>query len=81
MCSPLTIAMKLASSPSQEFLDHDRVAGRAELTGEHRLRAARSASSVVSQMMTPLPAASPSAFTTSGARCARTQAAIEVRLA
>ena len=37
-CRPSTMAMKLASSPSQELLDHDGVAGLAEAPGEHVLR-------------------------------------------
>ena len=37
--------------------------------------AAATASSVVAAMITPLPAARPLAFTTIGARCARTHAA------
>ena len=44
-CAPSAITMKLASSPSQELLDHDARAGRAErVAGEHRVDARRCAS-------------------------------------
>ena len=56
----------------QELLDHDGVAGGAETAAEHGAAAAAMAASWVSQMTTPLPAAKPSALTTSGSRCART---------
>ena len=79
MCSPLTIAMKLASSPCRNS-SITTVLPAAPNWPENIACAASIASSVVSQMMTPLPAARPSAFTTRGARCARTQACVEGRL-
>ena len=77
-CVPSTIAMKLASSPSRNssMTTTRRRPGR---SGPANMSsAACTASSVVAQITTPLPAARPSALTTSGARCARTQAASNV---
>src|SRR5262245_13135619 len=73
MCSPLTIAMKLASSPSRNS-STTTVLPAAPNWPANISSTLAIACPVVSQITTPLPAARPSAFTTSGARCARIQA-------
>ena len=71
---PSTIAMKLASSPSRNSSTTTRSPALPKRPANMSCAVA-TASSVVAQITTPLPAASPSAFTTSGAFCARIHAA------
>ena len=59
--------MKLASSPGKELLDHHFLGPVAEPPGEHLLRGCDGRLPRSSAMTTPLPAASPLAFTTIGA--------------
>jgi len=61
----------------QEFFDHDGAAGAPKLPPSMALHESI-ADSWVSQMTTPFPAASPSALTTTGRRCARMYAGSKV---
>ncbi len=73
-CVPSTIAMKLASSPSRNSSTTTTSPALPKRPANMSC-AVVTASSAVAQITTPLPAARPSAFTTSGAFCARTQPA------
>ena len=70
---PSTIAMKLASSPSRNS-STTTLSPAGPKRPANMACVVSTASSVVAQITTPLPAARPSAFTTSGAFCARIQA-------
>jgi hypothetical protein len=72
-CSPSTITMKLASSPSRNCSTTTVSPALPRLPANMASMAAI-ASSAVGAMTTPLPAARPSALTTMGGRCARTHA-------
>ena len=66
-CSPSAITMKLASSPCEEFLDHDLVRRpRRSWPANMACAPPRWPPRASCAMTTPLPAASPSALTTSG---------------
>ncbi len=74
MCAPSAMTMKLASSPSRN--SSITTCSPASPNWPANIAcAAASAAALSGAMTTPLPAASPLALTTSGARCARTQSA------
>ncbi len=72
-CSPSTITMKLASSPSRNS-STTTVSPAAPKLPANMPSTVAMASSAVPAMITPLPAARPSALTTIGMRWARIQA-------
>ena len=66
-CSPSLRHRKLISSPFEKFLDHHLLLRRPQqFSAEDPVPPRRWQTLRVGQMITPLPAASPSAFTTTG---------------
>ena len=75
-CLPSAMTMKLASSPSRNS-STTTTRPASPKAPANMPSAARIASSALAAMITPLPAASPSALTTMGGRCARIARRIE----
>ena len=74
MAVPSVIAKKEASSPTMNSSTTTLAPAAPKAPASRQSASAASASGSVRQMITPLPAASPSAFTTSGTPSSRHQA-------